>query len=142
MATRRKPNAAVADVRDVPLYTVAEGAQYLCVPRTTLAHWVQPRGLIRPAAAGPVALSFLNLVEAFVLSAIRRKHQVPMQRARRALSYVQTHLGLERPLVNLQFQTDGLDLFVERYGAFVNASQGGQHSWGSSHASIFVTTGG
>lgn len=118
--TRKTP-----DPRDQPLYTVAEAAQYLQLPRTTLASWTKGRGLIQPAKASPPVLSFLNLVEAFVLSAIRRKHEVPMQRARKALQYVKREMGVARPLVTVDFRTDGLDLFVERYGRVVNVSQDG-----------------
>lgn len=114
-----------SDPRDQPLYTVAEAAQYLGLPRTTLASWVRGGGLIQPADSSPPLLSFLNLVEAFVLSAIRRKHEVPMQRARKALHYVRREMGVARPLVNVKLRTDGLDLFVERFGSLVNASQGG-----------------
>jgi uncharacterized protein (DUF433 family) len=67
----------------------------------------------------------LNLVEAFVLSAIRREHEVSMQRARKALGFVQRDLGVKRPLVTTEFKTDGVDLFVEHYGSLLNASQGG-----------------
>jgi uncharacterized protein (DUF433 family) len=123
-ASLRRPS----DVRDVPAYTVAEAAQYLRLPRTTLGSWMRAGGLIVPAQGSPPVLSFLNLVEAFVLSAIRREHEVSMQRARKALAFVGRDLGVKRPLVTKEFKTDGVDLFVEHYGTLLNASQGGQQT--------------
>ncbi len=71
-------------------------------------------------------LSFINLVELHVLSAVRRKHRISMPNLRRALEYVERELGLERPLASRRFQTDGVDLFVDHYGHLINASEQGQ----------------
>jgi len=40
---------------------------------------------------------------------------------------VSRQFRVEHPLINQAFQTDGLDLFVERYGELINASREGQH---------------
>lgn len=77
-------------------------------------------------------LSFINLVELFVLGEMRNVHGVPMQRVRAALRFVEDQLDIERPLVHAEFKTDGLDLFVLRLvkdretAALINASAGGQ----------------
>jgi uncharacterized protein (DUF433 family) len=71
-------------------------------------------------------LSFNNLVEGFVLSAMRKEHHVTMPRTRKALSYVARQLGTHRPLITTQFKTDGVDLFIEQVGALLNVSRGGQ----------------
>ncbi|NWF83267.1 MAG: DUF433 domain-containing protein [Bryobacteraceae bacterium] len=68
-------------------------------------------------------LSFINLVEAHVLAAIRRRHGVRLPQVRRALDYVRREFDLKRPLIDQAFQTGGLDLFVERYGQMINASR-------------------
>jgi uncharacterized protein (DUF433 family) len=68
----------------------------------------------------------MNLVEAHVLAAIRRHYGVRLSRVRAALKYVQERFRVQRPLMDVSFQTDGLDLFVERYGELINASQQGQ----------------
>jgi uncharacterized protein (DUF433 family) len=73
-------------------------------------------------------LSFINLVEAHVLAAIRRRHGVKFAKVRTALDYVKRQFKIERPLIDQTFQTDGLDLFVERYGELINASQEGQRA--------------
>jgi uncharacterized protein (DUF433 family) len=60
--------------------------------------------------------------------AIRRRHGVKLPKVRKALDYVHRHFSVDRPLINQSFQTDGLDLFVERYGKLISASQEGQHA--------------
>ncbi len=117
-------------VRTTAAYSLAEAAHYLNLPLTTLRAWClgQPgfRAVIRLDGRNPWALSFLNLVEGHVLAAIRREHKVPLPAVRKALKYVQDHLALDRPLVQAEFETDGLSLFVERLGLLINASQEGQ----------------
>jgi uncharacterized protein (DUF433 family) len=71
-------------------------------------------------------LSFLNLVEAHVLCAIRRDHQIALPSARRAVAYVERELGIKHPLASQRFETDGVNLFVQQYGRLINASQQGQ----------------
>ena len=82
--------------------------------------------VIQPAARSPVALSFYNLIEAHVLAAIRRKHRVDMPAVRRAIAFLKTQFGSAHPLADHKFETNGVDLFVERYGQLVSVSQGGQ----------------
>ena len=65
-----------------------------------------------------------------MLAAIRRKDAVPMLKVRAAIDYLVEHTHTVRdkrhPLISKQLATDGLDLFVERYGALVNISRAGQ----------------
>ena len=126
------------DVRELPAYGVAEAAHYLLVPRATLRSWVAGmsygsdgerrffKPVIQPAATSPVALSFINLIEAHVLAAIRRKHRVDMKAVRRAIAYLKKEFGSPHPLADHKFETNGVDLFVERFGQFMSVSQGGQ----------------
>jgi len=108
------------------------------MPSVTLRSWVRGRSYL---AAGELKrssilihldeprgeyLSFINLVEAHVLAAMRRRHGVKLPKVRRALDYVREQLKSPRPLVDEIFQTDGLDLFVERYGDMINVSRTGQ----------------
>lgn len=69
------------DPRDLPMYTVTEGARYLDLPVSTLRDWVRGRpDRFEPVLAWPDdeggLLSFTNIVEAHVLSALRRQHRV------------------------------------------------------------------
>lgn len=71
-------------------------------------------------------LSFVNLVEAHVLDAIRRAHGVALWRVRKAIDYLKKQLGSPHPLAEQRFVTDKVDLFVEMFGNLVNISQEGQ----------------
>ena len=51
-----------------------------------------------------------------------------LPKVRNALDYVRRQFRVEHPLINQDFQTDGLDLFVERYGELINASREGQRA--------------
>jgi uncharacterized protein (DUF433 family) len=126
------------DPRDLPAYTVREAAHYLRIPVSTLRSWVLGRDYpvqggterFEPVIALPSQdrseLSFTNLVEAHVLAAVRREHRVPLDRVRAALDYVRTRLGVQRPLADVTFETDGSHLFLEQMGDLVNVSRGGQ----------------
>jgi uncharacterized protein (DUF433 family) len=126
------------DPRLLPSYSIADAAHYLLIPRATVRSWVCGRPY--PIKAGkrffkPVIdiptrrenlLSFVNLVEAHVLDAIRREHEISLDKIRSAVHYLQSEFGSPHPLADHRFTTDGLDLFVEKYGQLINVSQSGQ----------------
>jgi uncharacterized protein (DUF433 family) len=126
------------DPRYLPAYSTAEAARYLHMPEETLRSWIigrwypaagqskRSKALIRPDDPRRKYLSFINLVEAHILAAIRRRHGVSLAKIRPALDYARHEFTTERPLIDHRFQTDGLDLFVERYGDLINASRQGQ----------------
>jgi uncharacterized protein (DUF433 family) len=128
------------DPRLIPAYATAEAAHYLHMHEATLRSWVvgrsypaggqtkRSRPLIHLDDPAGQYLSFINLVEAHVLAAIRRRHGVKLPKVRKALDYMRRQFSTARPLIDQAFQTDGLDLFVERYGALINASREGQHA--------------
>jgi uncharacterized protein (DUF433 family) len=130
--TRRRSNSpkVAPDARIAPAYTVAEASRYLRLPVPTLRHWSFGLGKVAPVFRlddpNRQYLSFMNLVEAHVLAGIRRKHGVGLQQIRRALDYVQKRCGVERPLIDQSFQTDGHSLFIERLEQLINASKDGQ----------------
>ena len=124
------------DPREIAAYNVAETAYYLRVSETTLRHWLTgtnqttPAGrqrsspVIHIARSRPYMLSFYNMIEVHVLRALRTRDELPLQRIRKALKFVEDEMGTKHPLVNQDFQTNGLDLFVEHYGELINATQG------------------
>jgi uncharacterized protein (DUF433 family) len=118
------------DTREVPAYTVGEAAHYLGVPKSTLRSWFAGqkgfRPVIRPADAKALGLSFTNLVEAYVLTAIRRKHHIALPTIRHGLDFLVRKLGAKRPLIEQQFATNGVDLFVDHLGQVINISKDGQ----------------
>lgn len=129
---------AGADPREIPTYTVREAARYVGLPTGTLWNWAF--GLHYPTEKGraffsPVieipdrskrTLSFMNIVEAHVLKATRRRHGVPLRSIRAALDYLKSNFPSPHPLTDHRFLTDGLDLFVEKYGDLIAVSKKGQ----------------
>ncbi len=127
-----------SDPRELPAYAISEAGHYLHLPRATLRSWVcgrhyptrSGRGFFKPVITlpekDPPVLSFLNLVEAHVLGAIRRQHNVPLPSVRKALKYVTGAFPSRHPLADQNFATDGLSLFVEKFGQLINASREGQ----------------
>lgn len=126
------------DPREVPAYGIPEAAGYLGVPVATLRSWVIGRHY--PVAAGkkffsPIIeladrnnrrMSFVNLVEAHVLNAIRREHEIQLPKIRQAIAFLRSKLQSKHPLADQQFETDGLDLFIQKYGQLINITQEGQ----------------
>jgi uncharacterized protein (DUF433 family) len=122
------------DVRELPAYGVAEAAHYLPVPRATLRSWVAGmsyrsgffKPVIEPAAKSPAVLSFINLIEAHVLAAIRRKHRVDIPEVRRAIAVLKREFRSPHPLAHHKFETNGVDLFVERCRPLISVSGDGR----------------
>jgi uncharacterized protein (DUF433 family) len=126
------------DRRDIPSYGTMEAAHYLRVPPATIRDWVS--GRYYPTTAGkqfakPIihlpdperkVLSFMNLVEVHVLDAIRREHKIPLDKVRRALQYLSKQLPSPHPLADREFETDGMDLFIQKVDELINLSQDGQ----------------
>lgn len=122
------------DLREIPAYGIAEAAAYLRLPKSTLRAWVLGQQRFRPviniADRAGKRLSFINLVEAFVLSSIRREHSIPLPKVRNAVDYLRRTCRTPRPLAEEQFETDGVDLFVRKFGALIGATQAGQTQMG------------
>jgi uncharacterized protein (DUF433 family) len=117
------------DPVEIPAYTIADAAQWVRVPQSTTRAWLLGQRGFEPVVAiadrPSKALSFRNLVELHVLAAIRREHEVPMQRVRLAVDFMKKSLGVPNPLSSLQMLTDGRDLLLEAY-ELVNVTRGGQ----------------
>jgi uncharacterized protein (DUF433 family) len=126
----------------MPAYGIGEVAHYLQIPPSTLRSWVKGRSYTTEAGpkrfeplitlpeitngGGPLLLSFINVVEVHVLDAWRREHRIAMQKVREALTYLAQRLPSKHPLADQKFATDGVDLFIEKYGQLINISQQGQ----------------
>ena len=129
-----------SDPRELPSYSLAEAAHYLCIPVSTLRSWVVGRHyfltkdkrrffepLIHPSQSSPYTLlSFVNLVEIHILNAIRRQHKISLNKVRKALDYLKEKFPSGHPLADHAFVTNGLDLFIEKYGELINISKEGQ----------------
>ena len=119
------------DYRYYPAYSITEASGYLNVPQSTVRYWsVGKRGQVGlldvAQPSGPTLLSFINLVELHVLSGIRLSHGVSLPHIRSALQFVAKKYNLKHPLVEQSFETDGVDLFVKKFGQLINVSKEGQ----------------
>jgi uncharacterized protein (DUF433 family) len=136
--TRRLTLEVGQDPRELPAYSLAEAARYLRMPEVTLRSWVAGRPyptkvgprffrpVIRLPADGRPVLSFVNLVEAHVLDAIRRQENIALRRVRTALGFLERNYHSRHPLAEHQFETNGLDLFIQKAGLLINLTQAGQ----------------
>jgi uncharacterized protein (DUF433 family) len=130
-----------APVFDIPAYPASEAARILNLPVATVKAWCfgqayrsasgerkrfQP--VIQAADEKGRLLSFANLCELHVLSAIRRRHKVPLPKVRDSVEYLRSQLGADRPLIERDFRTNGIDLFVEHASQLLNVSQKGQEA--------------
>lgn len=128
-----------------PRYRFPEASRLIGRPAQTLRRWSigNPRlyrgerrtdkPLIRIdgqfETRNDVPLSFLNLLELRFLASYREAASLPA--LRRALDFAAKELGVERPLLELEFSIHGKELFLrfaseENEPYFVNASQKGQ----------------
>ncbi|OLP20413.1 hypothetical protein BST81_00580 [Leptolyngbya sp. 'hensonii'] len=126
------------DFRNIPTYSIVDAARYLTIPVGTLRSWLQGRyypvedgkrffePLIQRPDPDIPQLSFTNLVEAHVLRAIREIHGVRLDKVRTALDYIDQQFDIPHPLARIEFQTDGISLFIESMGRLINASEKGQ----------------
>lgn len=123
------------DPREIPAYRVTDASSYLGVPVTTLRAWGRgmpygPKGsqknYFKPVFSLPdpnrSLLSYFNLVEAFVLSSLRKKHLIKLFKIRMAIDFLQDKFNSPHPLAQHEFQTNGVDLFIEKYGELINLS--------------------
>ncbi len=127
------------DIRQMPLYTAAEAARFLRLPASTVRAWAFGQGykgkdgearrfkpVISTADPANRRLSFVNLVELLVLAAIRKQHHVELKQVRSAVEFLRKQFPSKHPLADNDFQTNGIDLFVEKYGKLLNISRDGQ----------------
>lgn len=115
---------------DAPAYTLGAVAHYLELPDATVRYWAFGRERHAPVilVADPKGriLSFRNLVEIHVLSAVRRQHRVTLPAVRRAVLYLREQFNSSHPLADEKMLTNGTEIFVERFGQLINASDHGQ----------------
>lgn len=115
------------DMRYTPLYTRVETARYTQTPISTLQYWCHAGAVIMPAEPHDMGgMSFINLIETHVLSALRRTNRVPLHKIRSAVRWLKKETGVSHPLAELDIQTDGLNLFIQHLGQLISASENGQ----------------
>jgi hypothetical protein len=126
------------DPRHMPIYTVDDAARILWLAPSTLKswtmgqQWTDPYGkerqfipLIIPPNSDDQLLSFINLIEAHVLRAIRRVHKMKMRAVRDAMTAIRQEFESMHPLAEVDLFTEGKSIIVQ-YGGCVNMSSGKQ----------------
>jgi len=125
MMTRQSKIYGGIDPREIPTYGIHESAHALKIPIVTLRSWIRGRNyptrqgvkrfkpLINLPDPDLPLLSFTNLVEAHVLDAIRYKDRIPLDNVRNAIEHLSERYHSAHPLVEYDFQHDGVDLFTE-----------------------------
>ena len=116
------------DPRELPRYTYNEASRATGVPASTIAAWVRgmpyashtgQKAFFEPVIRRPTPrdsrLSFLNLIEAYVLRALRESHNVRVSTVRRAIDIAQQLHGIDRLLASTQLKTSGGELFLDTY---------------------------
>jgi len=126
------------DPRAIPTYGIWESAHLLKIPPDTLRSWIRGRDYptkhgtkrFQPLITLPdedlPLLSFINLIEAHVLDAIRYKDRIPLDNVRDAVKHLRERYNSEHPLVEFEFQHDGVDLFTEIARDIINVTKQGQ----------------
>ena len=121
---------------DTPAYPASEVSSILNLPLATVKSWAfgynykagqkrfQP--VITPADQTRRLLSFANLCELHILSAIRRHHKVRLAKVRDSIEYLHRLGSSQHPLLDNSLQTNNIDLFVEHASQLLNISRDGQ----------------
>jgi hypothetical protein len=101
------------DPRELPAYSLTEAAKYLRMPEATLRSWVVGRSypitagerfftpVIQLPEIGSPVLSFVNMVEAHVLDAIRRQENIALRKVRASVAFLKRHYKSRHPLVGI-----------------------------------------
>jgi uncharacterized protein (DUF433 family) len=116
---------ATNEIMETPIYGLTEAAHYLRVPKNTLRYWTQGTRSIPPLIHLPEQsqFSFANLLEAHMLSSMRKIYEVRVPRVRKALANLAKYVEHKHPLIEEAFETDRRDLFIDRLGKKVNLSK-------------------
>jgi uncharacterized protein (DUF433 family) len=135
---RRKDIYGGRDPLLLAAYPIVEAAHYLKMPVATLRAWAMGqrytvgaerrmtgRIIALPKPSEPI-LSFVNLIEAHVLRALRTEHSFSMQAVKAALKELQKHSSGPHPLAYEDLFAGAGDLFLEKYGDLISLTKSGQ----------------
>lgn len=109
---------------DQGVYTLSEVSRYTGVPFSTIRDWFLPHPQGRhspvfesdwPRVGDDYAVSFLNLIEAYVASFFRKKGMKP-NHIRRAHSILQERWNTKHPFARRDLRTDGKRIIIQSTG--------------------------
>jgi uncharacterized protein (DUF433 family) len=140
VATQPDPKPARVAAEEIPRYSIPDAAQYLRISPSTLGSWTRGRpypissgstwwdGLVeRPDPSDP-RLSFFNLIEAYVLNALRKQYKVPIPAIRTALVDAEKHYQIPHLLRSDQLRVTQGNLFLKYLGQLINVGRGRQEA--------------
>jgi len=140
MKTAPRAIREVLDPRETPRYSLVEAAHYLRLPPATVSSWVRGRSypvsrgerrsaplIVRPVDKN-TRLSFSNLIEAFVLRALREAYRIEMGSVRNALAHAEKKYGVKRLFLSNELRAAPGQLFLDRYSDLIELSTAGQHA--------------
>jgi uncharacterized protein (DUF433 family) len=131
---RLKPS----EIKLLPAYPLAEAARYLGSNPSTLGTWFKGRnykvkGQTKRATAvlshsglKGEPISFLDLIEAHILLAIRKSYGIPLKRFRAAMEFLREAGDDLHFLARREFSHDRRDLFLRWENKLVSLSERGQ----------------
>lgn len=126
------------DPRDQPRYSFPEAARATAIPASTLRAWTvgqsyrrkEDVGFFVPVLRRPDAhdsrLSFLNLIEAHIIRALRTVHDVRLSTIREAIALAEKDLAIPRLLLDPRLKTSAKQLFLDRYTDILELSRSQQ----------------
>jgi uncharacterized protein (DUF433 family) len=138
-ALGRNPETSAA-AEDIPRYSIPEAAHYLRIAPSTLGSWIRGRpyatasgsawwdGLIDRPDPDDSRLSFFNLIEAYVLNALRKEYKFPVPAIRTALVDAEKYYEIPHLLRSDQLRVIPGNLFLERLGRLINVGRGQQEA--------------
>ncbi len=127
-----------SEIKLLPAYPLAEAARYLGSNPSTLGAWFngrdykvngQPKkakAVLMSARIKGEPISFLDLIEAHILLAIRRGYGIPLKRFRTAMDHLRETGGDLHFLAHREFLHDRRDLFLKWDNKLVSLSERGQ----------------
>jgi uncharacterized protein (DUF433 family)/uncharacterized protein YcgL (UPF0745 family) len=128
--------SSAIDPRELAAYSYASAARLLRIPPTTIRAWKRGQTYTykeeRRRFSEPIptnlrqGLSYWDLVEVFILRALRTEYKFNLGKIRDALRIAQDAFGIERLFLHEAFRHDGRDFFLERLHDLVTLSPGQQ----------------
>jgi uncharacterized protein (DUF433 family) len=130
-------HAPPSEIKLLPAYPLAEAARYLGSNPSTLRAWFHGRhykvggekkwakAVLSGTQLKGEPISFLDLIEAHVLLAIRRGYNIPLKHFRTAMDFLREMGGLHF-LAHRDFYHDKRHLFVKLEDKLISLSERGQ----------------
>jgi uncharacterized protein (DUF433 family) len=127
-----------SEIKLLPAYPLAEAARYLGSNPSTLRAWFHGRGykvkgqpkwakaVLSSAKISGEPISFLDLVEAHVLLAIRKGYGIPLKNFRVAMEYLREAGGDLHFLAHRDFFHDRRNLYLKWENKLMSLSERGQ----------------